>query len=528
VTVQRSGKLRLSREGGNPSPDVEVGALDSRLRGNDEKWRKHLTAFAITILAILVLFDSDVADMANQWWNSSTYGHCLFILPIVGWLVWQRRHEVAQVEPRAWVPGLAVLGVAAFGWLIGEAAGVALIRHAALVGMVQASVLTILGPAALRALLFPVFYLVFLIPFGDEFVPAMQTITAKMTMGLLHLAQVPAHIDGVFITIPNGWFEVAEACAGVKFLVAMIAYGALVANVCFRSWRRRAVFMALCVIAPILANGVRAFGTIFAAHLTSVEAATGFDHIIYGWFFFAFVMLVVMAVSWKFFDRRIGEAWLREVPKVIGKAQPAYAIAAATVAVVLLPLLWNGTVIAAGRHPLPKQVALPVLAGWRIMPNNSGYPWVPRFDGADHTLRGRYRNGTGQHVDVGIALYGWQAEGRKIVGFAQGAIDPASKWSWAADTRAPPGGKAEQMRAPGKIMREAVTFYVLGGSATGNAMTVKLRTLQSRLLGGDQSAAVVIVSAEGAQARPAIDAFLKAMGPIDTQALRLITTARGQ
>lgn len=492
-----------------------------------EIWRRHLLALSGAVLVILALFARDVADMANQWWNSSTYGHCLFILPLVGWLVWQRRHEVAHVEPRGWLPGLVVLGVAAFGWLIGEAAGVALIRHAALVGMVQATVLVILGPAVLKALLFPVFYLVFLIPFGDEFVPAMQTITAKMTMGLLHLAQVPAHIDGVFITISNGWFEVAEACAGVKFLVAMIAYGALVANVCFRSWRRRVVFMLLCVVAPILANGVRAFGTIYAAHLTSVEAATGFDHIIYGWFFFAFVMLVVMAVSWRFFDRKIGDVWLTELPVVIGMQRPVYATALAALGVVLLPLVWNNTVIAAGRHPLPHQVSLPAVAGWRVVPNNSGYPWVPRFDGADHQLLGRYRNAIGQQVDVGLALYGWQAEGRKIVGFAQGAIDPAGKWAWAADTNAPQNGKAEQMRAPGKVMREAVTFYVLGGGATGSAMTVKLRTLKSRLLGGDQGATVVIVSAEGAQPRPAIDSFLSSMGPVDAQAQRLITAARG-
>jgi exosortase A len=491
-------------------------------------WRRHAFALGGTIFAILILFAHDAGDMANQWWNSSTYGHCLFILPLVGWLVWQRRREVAQVEPRVWLPGLVTLGVAAFGWLVGEAAGVALIRHAALVGMVQATVLTILGPAALRALLFPVFYLVFLIPFGDEFVAPMQTVTAKMTMGLLQLAHVPAHIDGVFITIPNGWFEVAEACAGVKFLIAMVAYGALVANVCFRSWRRRALFMALCVIAPILANGVRAFGTIYAAHLTSVETATGFDHIVYGWFFFAFVMLIVMAVSWPLFDRKTGDPWLVRLPKVTGKTRSVYTVALAVVGVVLPPLLWNGTVIVAGRHSLPNQVALPVVAGWSVVPNSIGYPWLPRFDGADHALLGRYRNTVGQQVDLGIALYAWQTEGRKIVGFAQGAIDPASKWAWAADTKAPPNGRAEQMRAPGKVLREAVTFYVLGGGATGNTMTVKLRTLQSRLLGGDQSAAVVVVSAEGAQARPAIDAFLKALGPVDAQGQRLIDTARGQ
>ena len=70
-------------------------------------------------------------------------------------------------------------------------------------------------------------------------------------MILLALTGVPASIDGVFITTPAGLFEVAEACSGVKFLIAMIAFGTLVANVCFTSWPRRCVFIAASVIVPI-------------------------------------------------------------------------------------------------------------------------------------------------------------------------------------------------------------------------------------------------------------------------------------
>ncbi len=492
-------------------------------------WRAPLAALGVTLAAMLLLFAHDVSGMTTQWWNSSTYQHCLFILPITGWLIWQRRHEVAPVTPGAWLPGLALVAIAAIGWLTGQASGASLIRHAALVAMVQATVLTVLGPAATRAMLFPLFYLVFLIPFGDVFVPPLQTVTAAMSMGLLHLARVPAHIDGVFITIPNGWFEVAEACSGVKFLVAMVAYGALVANVCFTNWRRRVAFMALCVAAPIVANGVRAFATIYAAHLTSVEAATGFDHIIYGWFFFAAVMILVMLVSWRFFDRKLGDPWLPGFTARPHRARPLVPTALATIGVVLLPLLWNGTVIAAGRAPLPHAITLPAVVGWSLVPNNVGFPWVARFDGADHRLYGRYRDARGQTVDLAIALYGWQEEGREIVGFGQGAADPDSKWKWAASAAPPPGGKGERLMAPGPLAREALTFYVLGGGSTGSGMTVKLRTLRARLIGGDQGAAVVIVSTAdrpGQPARPTIDRFLQAFGPPQAQAERLFAIAR--
>ncbi len=493
-------------------------------------WRHHLTVLAAMVLTLIALFFADAAAMADQWWNSSTYQHCLFILPIVGWLIWQRRAELVPIAPAAWPPGLALVALGALMWLIGEAAGASLIRHSALVFMVQASVLAILGPNMGRAIAFPLFYLVFLVPFGDVFVPPLQMVTAAMCMALLHLFAIPAQIDGVFITIPNGWFEVAEACSGVKFLVAMVAYGALVANVCFKSWRRRVAFMALSIGAPILANGLRAFGTIYAAHLTSVEVATGFDHIVYGWFFFGFVMIFVMAIGWRFFDRKANTPWVSALPPLRFRAAKAIPVALAALGLALMPLLWNGTVIAAGRQALPHEIALPDVPGWQhALP--AGYPWVARFDGADHRLYGRYVDQTGNSVDVAIALYGWQARGREIVGFGQGAADPGGKWKWAADAAAPPGGKAERLLAPGQLAREAITFYVQGGNATGNGTTVKLKTLQARLFGGDQGAAVVIVSAEdraGQPARPALDRFLNALGSPVALSARLFAVARGR
>ena len=57
------------------------------------------------------------------------------------------------------------------------------------------------------------------------------------------------------------------------------------------------------VVVPVLANGVRAWGTIYIAQSQGIEFAAGFDHIVYGWIFFALVMAVVLGASWRFFDR---------------------------------------------------------------------------------------------------------------------------------------------------------------------------------------------------------------------------------
>ena len=350
-----------------------------------------------------------------------------------------------------------------------------------------------------------------------------------MSMVLLHLVSVPATIDGVFIRTPVGLFEVAEACSGVKFLVAMIAYAALAANVCFKSWKRRAIFMGVGIIVPVLANGARAFSTIWVSELTgSVYFAESFDHIIFGWVFFAVVMVLVMGLGWRWFDRKVDDAWIEDVRPdgVVAPAVLPRALAALGLALALV--LGQQALASMGRQPLDGRLNLPDVAGWQRTPIQQSFPWEPRFDGADHRLFGQYINKQGQRVDVAIVVYAWQEDGREIVGYAQGAFDPNTRWSWANATKPPIGGKAERIFAP-NVAREVASFYWIGGDLTGSATRVKLKTLTTRLTGRDQTAVAFLISAEdspNARSRPAIDAFLASIGPLDQLAEKLVRDAR--
>jgi exosortase A len=482
-----------------------------------EGWRTHLAALAAVALAILLVFARDAAGMAAIWWTRATFNHCLLIGPIVGWLVWQRWPELRRLAPRAWAPGLALVAAGGFAWLLGEAGSVSLFRHFGLVLMLQGAVAACLGKAVARGLAFPLCYLLFLVPAGEELVPPLQILTARICMALLGLAGVPAHLDGIFISTPTGLFRVAEACSGVRFLVAMAAYGILVANLCFRAWPRRILFVGAALLVPVLANGVRAFGTIWVAQRTDNAAAVGFDHILYGWIFFAVVIAAIMAVGWRYFDRSPIEPWfdparMRAGP---GGRTGAISVALAAAALAAAAPLWSGAVAAAGSRSVPAEPALPEVSGWARAPGASD--WRPHFVGADRIVMARYRNPAGQEVDLALVVFARQSEGRELVGYAQGAADPDGAWSWTADAPAPPGGRAERIGSHGR-QREVASFYRVGRLVTGSAARVKLETIRVRLLGGPQRAVALLVSAEapadGISPRPAIDAFLRDLGPV--------------
>lgn len=489
-------------------------------------WREGLIWLAAAWGILFVLFAGDWITMADQWWNSSTYNHILFVPFILAWLVWQRLPELAKLSPTPWQPGLVLVAGSLLLWVLGAFAGFNLFRQAGVVAAMAACVPLLLGPRVSAGLLFPLAYMAFLVPFGDELVPPLQTVTAMLTIGLVQLFGVPATINGVFIDTPGGLFEVAESCSGVKFLVAMVALGVLVSNVCFRQWRRRALFMSLCVAVPIVANGIRAFSTIFAAQYIGAERAGGIDHIIYGWIFFALVIALILGASWRFFDRAIDDpivnadkllraVWLNRLERQ--RIAPALALTLTAA----LAIGANGWAIAADRllAPMPRQIDLPAVSGWTRVDYAPQVWWEPRATGADHRLLGRYRDAAGHEVDVFYALYATQADGREAGGFGDGALRPGSAWAWTSKGPAVADAHSDRLLANGRHARLALTYYRTGDLLSGSNARLKSAVIIDRLLLRERPTAMLILSAEGGGRWPpeqSLAAFSSSVGPMGT------------
>jgi exosortase A len=508
-----------------PSNLVLPFAWRERLAALSPEWRLVLPRLALAWAAILVLFGADWSAMAGQWWNSSTYNHILLIPIILFWLVQQRAAELARIVPEGWWPGLLIAGAAAFLWVLGVFAGVATARQLGVVCFGIGTTLALVGPRVGAGVAFPLSYMLLLVPFGDELVPALQMITAEITIGLVHLSGIAAVIDGVFIHTPAGLFEVAEACSGVKFLIAMVAFGILVANTCFASWARRTIFLVACFIVPILANGVRAWATVFAAQYVGAEAATGFDHIIYGWFFFGLVLALILGAAWRFFDRSVDEpaidpARIAASPFLARLAVMrirSIAALAGLAAIAIVAIGWTRAAETLSAR-LPAQIFLPEVAGWRQVDYRPSVWWEPRATGANRRLLGRFVDAQGHEVDVFLALYAAQKDGSEAGGFGEGALTPGRGWAWQSDASAVDGAKGERLLAEGRVERIAQTSYRTGDILTGSNARLKLANMEDRLLLRARPTMLLIVSAEDRPGRPAsaaIDAFRSSAGPID-------------
>ena len=277
---------------------IVVAAPESPVVSAD--WRRVLPPIAVGLLLLGALFNKEVVAAVQTWDASTAYNHCFLVIPIALYLLWDRRSDLVGI-PASPIPAVLLLALpAGAAWLIAERLGIMEGRQLIAVGFAELLFLAVLGTRLWWAMAGPLLYLLFLVPFGEFLTPQLQDVTTWFIRHGLEILGVPAYIDGYVIEIPQGTFFVAEACAGLRFLIASLAFGCLYALMMYRSPVRRGVFIAVSIVVPIIANGFRGIGIVYLGYLLGSAQAAAADHLIYGWVFFSAVILLLIALGLPF------------------------------------------------------------------------------------------------------------------------------------------------------------------------------------------------------------------------------------
>jgi exosortase A len=270
-------------------------------------------ALAVALAAAGALLWPGLVSMVQVWERSGTYNHGFFILPIALFLAWRNRIEWLPIAPRPYWLLLPVLLAIGLGWFAAAIVDLVGGEHAMVVAALIALLAFFAGPVVTRRWLFPLAYLVFAIPFGEALLPPLMAFTADFTVMALQLVGVPVYREGLYFSVPSGNWSVVEACSGLRYLIASLALGTLYAYLSYRSFTKRALFVLVSALVPILANGMRAFMIVMIGHWSNMQLAVGVDHYIYGWVFFA---LVTFLLFW------VGNRWREDTEPVAAAAQP--------------------------------------------------------------------------------------------------------------------------------------------------------------------------------------------------------------
>lgn len=479
----------------------------SRPGPEDIGWRVALPLTIAVIAIILAIYWRTAESIVAIWWRSETFAHGFLIVPIAIVLVWMRRREVAKTVPAPDALGLVMLALAGLAWLVASAGQVQVVQQYAMTAMIPAAVVAVAGRRVALTLAFPLAFLLLGVPVGEVLIPPLMAWTAHFSVVALRLSGIPVFQEGTFFTIPSGSWSVVEGCSGLRYLIASITVGTLYAYLTYQRFTKRALFIVVSGIVPIIANGLRAYTIIMIATFIDRGLALGIDHLIYGWVFFGLIIFLLFWIGSFWRDPAPGASRdtstsLPRVPRRSGGRMAGTAIAA--VAIAAAWPLWAAHLDQASRASGTPVLASPSGAsGWTLdaIPLTN---WRPRYAGASASLFDVYRKGD-REVALYLGYYRHQHQGAELVTTTNVMVvqkDPV--WENIGESR-----RTEDLGQGPVAIREtrlrSATQHLLvwdwfriSGRDLSNPYLAKLLLARDRLLDrGDDGAAIILATPYG-------------------------------
>ena len=278
-------------------------------------WSRRLVVWCVILAGlILMLYASVINSLVLQWWTDPDYGHGFFVPLFSGYILWHERERWTKTEIKPSNFGFVVMVGAVALLLLGSLGAELFISRISLLILLAGMILFLAGWKMLRAVSFPLSYLMWMIPIPviiyNQITFPLQLIASRLATASLELVQVPVLRDGNILIMSNYSLEVVEACSGIRSLMTLVAlavaFGYLVST---RRWIRY-VLAALMVPIAVLINAIRIMGAGLLARHFGPAAAEGFLHEFSGWAIFL-VALLLMCSSYlilRHIDERRGKA----------------------------------------------------------------------------------------------------------------------------------------------------------------------------------------------------------------------------
>jgi len=267
---------------------------------SSDPYRTRLLQSAIIVACLVILYFRVLQGLVSDWLHLPDFSHG-FLIPIVSlYFVYERRKELSVLNPStAWGGfGLIVFGILLL--LLGNLATEYFTMRFSILVVLAGIILFLLGKEFYKTLLFPLVFLVFMIPIPsvlmDRITFPMQLFASEVAARSLYLIGIPVLREGNIIQMANTSLEVAEACSGIRSLISLLALSVVFAYFSQKeTWKRILLVLSTFPIA-IIANAARVTGTGILADHYGDKVAHGFFHGFSGWLLFvvAFVCLFVV------------------------------------------------------------------------------------------------------------------------------------------------------------------------------------------------------------------------------------------
>jgi exosortase len=255
----------------------------------------------------------------RTWNESEDMGHGMIVVPAALFLIYHDRARLLSITPRGSWMGLTVLVPGLILYWAGHVADVTFVGLMSIMIVLIGAVWWLLGWEFLKALSFPIAFLIFAIPFPglDSMVALpLRYLMSKISVILLNIFGIPSVLVGTgILSAPDAAHQlaagqkfavdVANPCSGIRSLFALMMVGALFAHFTLKdAWRKWLLFLCTPPLAIVgnlarilmLTVGTIVFGNDFALGKNPLEHPSWF-HMTAGYLVFIVALAGMMGIG---------------------------------------------------------------------------------------------------------------------------------------------------------------------------------------------------------------------------------------
>lgn len=237
-------------------------------------------------------------------WASAEQGHGPIILVISFWLAWRRRERLAELPDNqsGIFAGAALLGVGLLLYIFGRTQQLDSFEVLSQILVLAGVVHLMKGTGGLKALAFPLLFMLFMVPLPSMLVQVVTTplkaAVSYVAESSMHMAGYPIARSGVILSVGPYQLLVADACAGLNSMFTLEALGLLYMNLMGYTSPLRNILLA-SVLIPIsfCANVVRVIILVLITYHFGDEAGQGFVHGFAGMVLFMVALMLMLVVD---------------------------------------------------------------------------------------------------------------------------------------------------------------------------------------------------------------------------------------
>jgi exosortase len=237
-----------------------------------------------------------------SWGGNGNYTHG-FLIPLVSiGLIWMKRREIYTAVKEPSNLGLVLVGLSLLLHYAGAKAQQSRVSLLALICLIWALPYALYGWKVARHLIFPVALLIYCIPlqFLDSATSHLAGIATHASAMTLNGIGIPVQVNGrdiIFLADQSQKLNVAEACSGLRSLLALSALSAIYGYLTMPSVLKKWVLFLSAIPLAMVGNVARIVIVAIIARAVNYEFGTGLVHDWGGFFIFAVAIGLMVATG---------------------------------------------------------------------------------------------------------------------------------------------------------------------------------------------------------------------------------------